>query len=74
MVKRVDALMDAMNAFDARDRNELERVIRSLLGRIDALFPAIAHGSQEHRDWLERAISDHFAGKLVHRADEPARK
>ncbi len=31
------------------------------------LFEAIAHGDQAHRDWLEQAIEDHFAGRPVRR-------
>ncbi len=33
--------------------------------RIDCLFDAIAHGDQEHRDWLKKAIDDHFAGRDI---------
>ena len=29
------------------------------------LFPAIAHGDDEHRRWLKQAIEDHFAGRPV---------
>lgn len=71
MVKRVDLFRDAMNAYESRDRNALERVLNAHLDRCEALFPAIAHGSQEHRDWLERAINDHFAGRPVHTVKPP---
>lgn len=33
--------------------------------RIDTLFEAIAHGDQVHRDWLKKAIEDHFSGEEV---------
>jgi hypothetical protein len=31
----------------------------------ETLFDAIAHGDQEHCDWLRQAIADHFAGRPV---------
>ena len=33
--------------------------------RVKTLFSAIAHGSDEHRAWLKKAIDDHFNGKPV---------
>lgn len=30
-------------------------------------FDAIAHGSEEHRAWLKKAIDDHFDGRPVER-------
>ena len=30
-----------------------------------SLFDAIAHGDHEHRNWLKKAIADHFAGLPV---------
>lgn len=34
-----------------------------LLERISTLFPAIAHGDENHRKWLKEAIEAHFMGK-----------
>jgi hypothetical protein len=31
--------------------------------RIDSLFEAIAHGSEDHRRWLKEAIEAHFRGR-----------
>lgn len=36
--------------------------------KIGALFGAIAHGDDEHRAWLQKAIEDHFAGRVVERS------
>lgn len=33
--------------------------------RVATLFNALAHGSEEHRAWLKKAIDDHFAGRPV---------
>ena len=51
-----------------------ERITRALnaayaAGRelVDSLFDAIAHGDDEHRAWLKKAIDDHFAGRVVER-------
>lgn len=65
MVKRVDMLTDALNAYDARDRSELERVLRKHLAMIDSLFFAISSGSREHKVWLKTSIDAHFAGRPV---------
>jgi rubrerythrin len=40
--------------------------------RIDTLFEAIKHGDEKHKDWLQQAIEDHFAGLPVKRWDSPA--
>lgn len=32
---------------------------------VDTLFDAVAHGDQEHRDWLKEAIDNHFKGLPV---------
>lgn len=34
-----------------------------------SLFEAIKHGDQEHQDWLQKAIADHFAGRPVGRPE-----
>lgn len=34
---------------------------------IEALFADIAHGDDTHRDWLLKALCDHFAGRPVKR-------
>lgn len=31
----------------------------------DTVYEAIAHGDQEHRDWLREALDAHFAGLPV---------
>lgn len=31
----------------------------------DSVYAAIAHGDQEHRDWLREALDAHFAGLPV---------
>lgn len=36
-----------------------------LLERVGSLYEALAHGSDEHRAWLKKAIEDHFAGRPV---------
>lgn len=41
--------------------------LRELRARAISLFKAIKHGDQEHRDWLEKAITDYFAGRPVER-------
>jgi hypothetical protein len=56
---------DAINAYDDRNRYELERILNKHLSRVETLFEAIAHGTPEHRAWLQQAINDHFAGKPV---------
>ena len=33
--------------------------------RVKTLFDAIAHGSEEHRVWLKKAIDDHFSDRPV---------
>ena len=38
-----------------------------LLRKISTLFDAIAHGDEKHREWLNTAIDDHFAGRPVRR-------
>lgn len=38
--------------------NKLEQAQK----RVQALFPAIAHGDDEHRAWLQEALENHFAG------------
>lgn len=43
----------------------LENRYALVLIQVSSLFEAIAHGDEEHRAWLKRAISDHFAGKPV---------
>lgn len=53
---------DIRFAFDTRNRDALEHALRKV-ERIDSLFDAITHGSNEHRAWLKKAIDDHFAGK-----------
>lgn len=35
--------------------------------RAKTLFDAIAHGDEQHRAWLKKAIEDHFAGRPVER-------
>lgn len=40
---------------------------RAEIERKDKLFDAIAHGDQEHRDWLKQAIKDHFVRRPVER-------
>jgi hypothetical protein len=40
-------------------------VLLVLERRIATLHAAIAHGSEEHRAWLKKAIDDHFAGRPV---------
>lgn len=37
--------------------------LKTVMGRIDSLFAAIAHGSDAHRAWLKAAIEAHFAGR-----------
>lgn len=39
--------------------------IAALRAKIDSLFSAVAHGDDEHRNWLRQAIDDHFAGREV---------
>lgn len=34
----------------------------AVLTRITSLFDVLAHGEQGHRDWLEKAIENHFLG------------
>lgn len=38
---------------------------RSISERVNSLFDAIAHGDEEHRQWLKEAIALHFEGKPV---------
>lgn len=44
-----------------------EDLARKREQQIGSLFDAIAHGSDEHRAWLKKAIEDHFAGRPVER-------
>ncbi|MBV9549813.1 MAG: hypothetical protein JO256_09100 [Alphaproteobacteria bacterium] len=37
------------------------------LNAVETLYDAIAHGDFQHRAWLRKAISDHFAGRPVQR-------
>lgn len=43
------------------DRTECEQTAE-LLSRVTGLFDVLAHGEQGHRDWLEKAIENHFLG------------
>jgi hypothetical protein len=41
------------------------QAVHDTLQRDQRLFDVIAHGSEEHRAWLRKAIDDHFAGRPV---------
>lgn len=43
------------------DKTECEQT-SEVLSRITELFDVVAHGEPGHRDWLERAIENHFLG------------
>lgn len=43
----------------------LRKKYREVWDRASSLFEAIAHGDDEHRDWLREAIANHLAGKPV---------
>lgn len=47
-------------------RNNLPALL-DVADRVNTLFDAIAHGSDEHRAWLQQAIIDHMAGRAVQR-------
>lgn len=42
-----------------------EMSVAYLEERVATLFDAIAHGTEEHRAWLKKAIDDHFAMRPV---------
>jgi hypothetical protein len=50
-----------------RDERLAEFIVQSVnaASRIRSLFDAIAHGSEDHRAWLKKALDDHFAGRPV---------
>ena len=43
-----------------RERAAAERLLHGWY----TLFDAIAHGDDEHRAWLKKAIDDHFTGEM----------
>lgn len=59
----IRSLLDAFTAWQA------ERGLTSSheTAKAHTLFEAIAHGDQEHREWLDTAIRDFFAGHPVQR-------
>lgn len=57
---------DMTFAFDTRDRAAFERALQQHLARIESLADTLAHGSNEHRAWIRKAIDDHIAGRPVH--------
>jgi len=42
------------------DDNPLKRYVQ-LSDKVDSLFDVIKHGDQDHQDWLEKKIKDHFS-------------
>jgi len=45
----------------------LKMKIEMLEHKKGTLFNSIKHGDQKHKDWLKKAIEDHFADRLVER-------
>lgn len=48
----------------AETLKECKDQINWLYDKIGTLFDAIKHGDQEHQDWLQKAIKDHFEYKI----------
>ena len=59
-------MVDPLAEF-CRELNRAEVRVRELEERQRSLFDAIAHGDEKHREWLNGAIEDHFAGRKVRR-------
>lgn len=61
---------EVANAYYARSADTLLQ----LCVRVETLFDAIAHGDTAHRQWLEKAIADHLAGRPVQHEQQLAKK